>query len=279
MSDDSDGRVSDRIPPLADLHNHFVPGVDDGARTIDEAIAALKELFESGVTRVATTPHLSASRASGSRRVEIQESFEELRTAAEEAIPDLSLSLAYEVRLDEPDVELGDRRLGLSDRHLLVEFSMMMVPAYSTETLNTAARQNWVPVLAHPERYAGIEARYGLIQTWRDAGVVMCVNAASIWGRYGREAEWTARRMLADGAVDIIASDHHARPGRSETVRQVWDRLLEVGHDEAGLLLLSENPAAILDGRDPLPVPPVHLPVHLGEGWTERLKRIVGRSR
>ena len=118
--------MSERIPPLADLHNHFVPGVDDGARTIDEAIAALKELFESGVTQVATTPHLSASRASGSRRVEIQESFDELRAAATQAIPDLSLRLAYEVRLDEPDAELSDRSLGLGDRHLLVEFSMLM---------------------------------------------------------------------------------------------------------------------------------------------------------
>ena len=267
--------MSDRIPPLADLHNHFVPGVDDGARTIDEAIAALKELFESGVTRVATTPHLSASRASGSRRVEIQESFDKLRAAAKQAIPDLSLRLAYEVRLDEPDVELSDRSLGLGDRHLLVEFSMLMMPAYSIETLNTVARQDWVPVLAHPERYAGVGERYGLIQTWRDAGVVMCVNAASLWGRYGREAELVARRMLADGTVDIIASDHHARPGRSETVRQAWDRLLEVGHDEAAVLLLSENPAAILDGQDPVPVPPIHL----GEGWMKRLKRIVGRSR
>ncbi len=275
MSDDSGGRVSDRIPPLADVHNHFVPGVDDGARTIDEAIAALKDLFESGVTRVATTPHLSASRASGSRRAEIQESFEKLRATAKREIPDLFLRLAYEVRLDEPDVELSDRRLGLGDRHLLVEFSMLMMPAYSIETLNEAARQDWVPVLAHPERYAGIGARYGLIQTWRDAGVVMCVNAASLWGRYGREAELVARQMLADGAVDIIASDHHARPGRSATVRQAWDRLLEVGHDEAAVLLLSENPKAILDGQDPVPVPPIHLE----DGWMERLKRIVGRSR
>lgn len=267
--------MGDRIPPLVDLHNHFVPGVDDGARDIDEAIAALSNFAEAGVLRVATTPHLSASRASGSRRDEIRERFAELHAAAEEAIPDLSLSLAYEVRLDEADADLSDRSLGLGGRHLLVEFSMLMVPAYPTETLNAAARQDWVPVLAHPERYAGVEARYGLLQTWREAGVVMCVNAASLWGRYGREAEWAARRMLADGAVDIIASDHHARPERSATVRQAWDRLVEAGHEKAALLLLSENPAAILDGRDPQPVPPVQLE----EAWMDRLKRLVGRSR
>lgn len=272
--DDLSGRVSDRIPPLVDLHNHFVPGVDDGARTIDEAIGALKELFESGVTHVTTTPHLSASRASGPRKVEIQERYEELRAVAVQAVPDLSLGLAYEVRLDDPDADLSDRSLGLGDRHLLVEFSMLMMPAFSIETLDAAARQDWVPVLAHPERYAGVGARYALIRTWRDAGVVMSVNAASLWGRYGREAELVARRMLADGAVDIMASDHHARPGRSATLRQAWDRLAETGHDEVADLLLSGNPRAILAGRDPLPVPAIHLE----EGWLERLKRIVGRS-
>ena len=266
--------MSHGIPPLIDLHNHFVPGVDDGARTIEEAISVLKELFEAGVKRVATTPHLSASRATGPRKAEIQESFESLRAAAEQAIPDLPLKLAYEVRLDEPDADLSDRSLGLGDRHLLVEFSMLMLPAYSIETLNSAARQEWVPVLAHPERYAGVGERYGLIQTWREAGVVMCVSVASLWGRYGAEAESVARRMLADRAVDIIASDNHARPRRSETVRQAWDWLVAAGHEEAARLLLSENPNAILDGNDPVPVPPIEL----REGWMERLKRIVGRS-
>lgn len=267
--------MSDQIPPLVDLHNHFVPGVDDGARSVEEAIGVLKELFEAGVTRVVTTPHLSASRASGPRKTEIQESFDKLRAAADRALPHLPLKLAYEVRLDDPDAELSDRSLGLGDRHLLVEFSMLMMPAYSIETLNTAARQEWVPVLAHPERYAGIGERYELIRTWREAGVVLCVNAASLWGRYGREAESVARRMLADGVVDIIASDHHARPRRSETVRQAWDWLAAAGHDEAAILLLSENPNAILDGKDPVPVPPIHL----GEGWMGRLKRIMGGSK
>lgn len=267
--------MRNRIPPLADLHNHFVPGVDDGARTVDEAIAALRELFKAGVARVATTPHLSASRASGPRRYEIQESFDKLRAAVDEMIPDLTLTLAFEVRLDDPDAELGDRALGLSARHLLVEFSMLTMPAYSIEILDSAARQAWVPVLAHPERYAGIESRYELIERWRAAGAVMCINAGSLWGRYGREAEFVARRMLADGLVDMIGSDHHAKPGRSETVRHAWDWLARMGHDEAAALLLSENPNAVLDGKDPLPVPPVDL----GEGWAERLKRIVGRSR
>ncbi len=270
--------MGDSVPHLVDLHNHFVPGVDDGARSLDDAVATLQELASLGVARVATTPHLSASRATGPRKTEIESRFAGLKAEAARAVPDLELSLGYEVRLDEPDADLRDRSLGLSERYLLVEFSMLLMPAYPNETLDVATKQDWLPVLAHPERerYAGVERRYGLLQSWREAGAVMCVNAASLWGRYGPEARWVARRMLADGAVDLIASDHHARPGRSETVRDAWDYLTEAGHAAAASLLLSQNPTAILNGRAPAAVPPIHLE---DEGWAGRLKRLVGRSR
>jgi tyrosine-protein phosphatase YwqE len=268
--------LDDPVPRLVDLHNHFVPGVDDGARSLEDAIATLRSLSSAGVRRVATTPHLSASKATGPRKIEIEARFADLKTAAEKAVPDLELSLGFEVRLDEPSSDLRDRSLGLSERHLLVEFSMLLMPAYPNETLDVAVRQDWVPVLAHPERYSGVERRYALLQSWRESGVVMCLNAASLWGRYGPEARWMAHRMLADGAVDLIASDHHARPGRSETVRDAWDHLAEAGHAAAATLLLSENPAAILNGEAPAAVPPIHLK---DEGWSGRLKRLVGRSR
>ncbi|UCG76251.1 MAG: hypothetical protein JSV95_02805 [Gemmatimonadota bacterium] len=274
MSAEADRSSGDSLS-LVDLHTHFVPGVDDGARSTEEALAALGALCAQGVTRVATTPHLRASRAGGSRKLVVREKYEALRSAAAEALPDLGLSLAYEVRLDEPEVDLSDRSLGLSDRHLLVEFSMLVMPAFPVETLEVATRQDWVPVLAHPERYSGIEARYRMIAAWREMGALMCLNVASLWGRYGREAETVAHRMLADGLVDVIASDHHARPNRSESVRQAWDRLAEAGHQEAARLLLSANPGAILDGLDPAPVPAVRL----GDGWSGRIKRFIGWSR
>ena len=165
--------ASAEVPSLVDLHNHLVPAVDDGARTVEEAIATLREFAALGVRRVATTPHLAASRAAGPRVRGVAESFAELRSAAAESVPEIELSLGFEVRLDEPDVELSDPELGLGERHLLVEFSMLMMPAYPVATLETAIRQGWIPVLAHPERYAGVAERYPMVATWREAGALV----------------------------------------------------------------------------------------------------------
>jgi protein-tyrosine phosphatase len=109
------------------------------------------------------------------------------------------------------------------------------------------------------------------VERWREAGTLMCINAGSLWGEYGSEAERLSRRMLAAGHVDLIASDHHARPQRATTVRQAWDLLTEAGFEEQARLLLAENPGAVVEGRDTQQV----APCEISESWVGRLRRLV----
>lgn len=259
-------------PPLVDLHNHLVPAVDDGARSLEEALDHLRSFRQLGIRTVITTPHLTASRTRGEWREGIQERFRELAAAAADGCPEVSLGLAYEIQLDDPDADLGDAGLGLgTGGRLLVEFPMLVLPAYPDRMLAVVREQGWVPVLAHPERYAGVDRAYHWIGRWRADGALMCVNGGSLWGEYGGEAERVSRRMLAEGHIDLLASDHHARPHRSTDVRQAYDFLCEADLEEQARMLICENPLAVLDGRDTEPVPPCELPA----GWKERLRRLV----
>ena len=247
--------------------------MDDGAPTVDAGVEALTSFFNAGIRRVVTTPHLDGARVQGSRRRFIETAFQELAAAAAAVLPDIRLELAYEVRIDDPEIDLSDRTLGLSDGGgLLVEFPQLALPAYSDRMLQVVVDQGWVPVLAHPERYAGIGLAYEWIERWRTLGAVMCLNVGSLFGEYGPEAERVARRMLASGQVDLIASDHHARPRRSTTLRRGWD-LLTTGQSaetrEAVHMLMVSNPLAILSGSAPLPVPAIGS----GGGWLDRVKR------
>jgi len=257
-------------PELTELHCHLVPTVDDGARTPEDAIRWLRAFRDEGIRRVVTTPHLSASHARGRWRDRIEERYAKLAAEAAE-IDGLELSLSFEIRIDEPEADLSDRALGLGGGALLVEFPQLMLPAFPDRMLESVTAHGWRPVLAHPERYTGIGGAYAWIPRLREAGAVMCVNAGSPWGEHGPEAERVSRRMLAEGHVDCLASDHHGREARSTSLRDVHDRLAKAGFADAAELLTASNPAAILAGSECAAVPPVDF----SSGLVRRLRRMV----
>lgn len=265
-------------PSLIDLHCHLVPGVDDGAGSVETALEALHAFRDSGVRRVVTTPHLDAGHVRTSRRGRIEAAFGRLAEEAAVEVPDVRLELAFEIRIDDPEVDLSDRALGLSDGGaILVEFPRLGLPAYSGRMLEVVREQGWTPVLAHPERYAGIGEAYHWITHWRDMGVVLCTNVGSLLGEHGREAQQVARRMLAEGHADLMGSDHHARPHRSTLLRRGYDFIAGQGDPrfvEVARLLTDQNPEAVLSGESPESVPPLDVP----SGWIERMRRkLLGR--
>jgi protein-tyrosine phosphatase len=245
--------------------------VDDGARSTEDAIRWLESFRDSGVERVVTTPHLSASHVSGSWRDRIESRFLELKSAADDRVPEVDLTLSFEVRIDEPEADLSDPRLGLGGGALLVEFPQLMLPAYPDVMLSSVAEQGWRPVLAHPERYTGIARHYECIERWRESGVIMMVNVGSLLGEHGPEAERVARQMLARGDADCLASDHHGRDARSTSLRTGWNRLAERCGSEIADVMASINPSAILRGEpcDPVPAADLTSPV------VKRLRRMV----
>ncbi len=248
-------------PAMADVHCHFVPGVDDGAPDLSTALRWLRREHEAGVTRVATTPHLPASRARSGYRRRAEDAFVELRSAAREEMPDLGLRLAFEVRMDGAELDPEDQGLWLgTGGHVLVEYDLFRRPADDPAApMRPLLEAGLVPVLAHPERYRGMEDGTGWARRLKEAGVLLAVNAGSLLGSYGVGPERTARRLLAEGLVDLVASDHHARPPRTDGLGEVRGRL--AGTDPAAARrLLWENPAAVLDGEETASAPRLELP-------------------
>lgn len=225
-----------------------------------------------------TTPHLDAGHVDSSRRDRIEAAFASLAQTAAEQVPDVRLELSYEIRIDDPEIDLSDRGIGLSDGGaLLVEFPRLALPAYSGRMLEVVQAHGWRVVLAHPERYAGIGAAYDWIGRWREMGVLMCLNVGSLLGEHGREAQEVVHRMLVSGHADLMGSDHHARPRRSTLLRRGRDFLAEQGDArfaQVARLLTDENPKAVLDGEPLTPVPPLDVP----SGWLSRIRRrLLGR--
>lgn len=248
---------------MIDIHTHLLPGVDDGSPSFDVSLPVLQRFAEQGVTTVVCTPHLNASQQGVAPWATHRELFEELKRQAPAGI---TLRLGWEIMLDSPGADLTAPYLSLEgSRALLVEFTRGGLPLGATAELRRIARLGRTPILAHPERYFGctLEA----VREWRKFGVVIQTDASVLMGR-GVPSD-LARDMLADGLIDILASDNHGDQ-RSLGSARAW--LLERGGAEQVELLTHTNAACVLGDEDPLPVPP------LPRGLLGSVKRFFGRS-
>ncbi|HYH82459.1 MAG TPA: CpsB/CapC family capsule biosynthesis tyrosine phosphatase [Longimicrobium sp.] len=243
---------------MIDFHNHVIPGVDDGAADVAQSLAALETMRAQGAETVIATPHVNGADtrdAETRERVlgEIDAGWEALKAAAPDAP---RLERGAEVMLDVPALDLADPRLRLAGtRFVLVEFPYMSVPPNGTQALFDLKMQGWTPVLAHPERYANLSPAMDEADDWRRSGALLQVNAASLLGRYGDVARKAAWGLVERGWASYLCSDYHAR-GRYPVAEAV-EALKQAGASEQAELLFRHNPARLLAGEAPLPVPPV----------------------
>ena len=265
---------------MADIHTHMIPGVDDGAPDIESALETLKMLWGDGVTAVAATPHLNASRPHGNRRLKADEAWPQLLAAAQAKIPDLSLQRGFEILLDIPDIDLDDPDLRIAgSRFALVEFHAFTIPQFSAYALGRIRESGYVPILAHPERYWGYDREMTIVPEWRAAGVLLQLNGGSLLGESGDGIRVRAQRMLENGWIDLIASDNHARAPRVLSLGKVWKYMADLGLADQARLLLAENPHRILRDEMPSEVGPVRGKRGKRSLWSRLVRTFIGGDR
>ena len=258
---------------MIDLHNHLLPGVDDGAANLEQAEAALAMLHAQGVHTLVTTPHLAASLAASPERLaarlgEIDEAWARLPRSAPAALPELRLERGAEVMLDTPEPEVRDARMRLAGTPFtLVEYPGMVVPPNANRPLQHLARRGWTPVIAHPERYHNLDPELRDVEQWKRMGALLQVNAGSLLGRYGEGARGLAWKLLERGWAHYLSSDHHAR-GRV-SLADARDAIVVRGGEAQAQLLLMANAARLLAGERPLEVAPLPAP----RSWWRTLLR------
>ena len=256
--------AGDAVPSgLVDFHSHLVPGVDDGARDLAEAVRGVDTLVAEGIRHILTTPHLDASVISRSelfekQQREVEEAWFRVVDACVDREPKISFHLGREILLDTASPELSDPRVRLNGGpYVLVEFPRLNLPAGSEDVLGYVTSLGYWPIVAHVERYLYQGDPVRLWEEWRHSGAALQVNAASYVGRYGATARELAWQALELGWADLASSDYHAR-GRP-WITQAREEIASVGGQAQEQAMFERNPRHVLRGEEIETVDPLVL--------------------
>jgi protein-tyrosine phosphatase len=245
--------------PFSDLHNHLVPGVDDGCATVAESLDALRSLYAEGVRTLVATPHLLLPRlatdAAVTRELDLQRrAFERLKAAVAREADLPTLGLGQEIWA--PDAatlrRVVERRdVGLDGSSaLLVEFGFELVGTHD-EVVRTAVDAGRRIVIAHPERYRYPKGRdpIQVMRHWRDLGALLQVNAGSFTGHYRDhrpESQAVAWAMVEEGMVDVVGTDHHGPRRVGVSLLEAYEALSARGERDLAERAMGERPNALV---------------------------------
>ncbi len=195
---------SDFFTAFKDYHNHALPAVDDGVKSLDESLQLLSYFEELNISEVVLTPH--AMLGMNQSREAVRAAYDTLQSAYQGPI---KLSLASEYMLDSAfDAHLsGGDLCFLEDRKLLVETSYYSAPRNLNEVLFNIASEGITPVIAHPERYTYmVHHKY---ESLKDKGYLLQLNLLSFTNFYGGQVSEKALKLLDNEMYDYVGTDIH----------------------------------------------------------------------
>ena len=236
---------------ICDLHTHVLPGIDDGAQNLEQALQMLQNAVASDVAYLAVTPHFDVSMCSASQlldRMHVQ--FQKLQEAAA-SIP-VELALGAEVRIS-PELMAQLELLRLptlgGGQYLLTEFPRLMPEEQFVPVLEKLLRRDYIPLIAHPERYYAVRRHPEMARRWQEKGYGVQVNRDSLLGLAGEYAFYCADLLLRKGWANCIASDAHQPQFRSPHWGEAFRQLPGIYGFHTLAYCLETIPQRILENR------------------------------
>lgn len=195
-----------------DFHSHILPGIDDGAKTLEESVQLASAMASWRFERITCTPHIT--RLYRNTPEIIKSEFDRLEEALSTDGVKVELRMSAEYRLNPetwPDVLAKGWLMPIEDKFILMEFPIShrseMGGLNPMEEFKKVISLGLTPILPHPERYFYLS--HDELMTYVDAGVKIQSNYGSLAGLYGLEAQERAQKLIDEGIVSFLATDMH----------------------------------------------------------------------
>jgi len=254
---------------MIDIHTHILPGIDDGARTLDESLDMVQIAIEAGDNVLFATPHVTGAHDMARQR-QLPARLIALQAACLHADLAVTLVQGAEVYPAAGLLQALDAgvplTLGNAGRHLLFDSPFTQLPLKMAEHIYELQTHGITPVLAHPERIVEVQLNPGVLEAHLFRGLLLQISTSSILGIHGRDALRTARILLQQRWVHFLASDAHSPRSRCPGLATASTMLADDVDVETIIHLTVDNGLRILAG-EPVPTDPLPYVPEKKKGW------------
>lgn len=226
---DKKSNLKDYSSLQVDMHSHFIPGIDDGAKTIEDSLALLSAMQELGYRKVITTPHIMADGYKNTPEI-IKAGLEKVRQAVKQVNLQIEIEAGAEYYFDfDFEKKIKERSLLTfgSKNYVLWEVPFINPPDNMNQLIFDMTTMGYTPVLAHVERYGFWQHNFEKYEELINRGVLLQMNINSITGHYSIPTRKAAQWLIDKDMISFVGSDcHHS--GHIELMRKALaDKYLE----------------------------------------------------
>lgn len=197
-----------------DIHSHLLPGIDDGAKSLEDSIELIRLFRSIGIKNFTTSPHILGEVWPNTPKI-INDKLALVKAELiKQNITDITINTAAEYMLDEKFMRLLKEKklLTIKDDFILVEFSYINHPENILDIIFEIQTQGYKPILAHPERYNYYHLKFDMYHKLKHAGCYFQLNLLSLTNYYGGNVQKVAVKLLKNNMIDFLGTDvHHKR--------------------------------------------------------------------
>ena len=238
---------------MIDFHNHILPNIDDGSKSLEMTINMLREAEKQGITDIVNTTHYKHPKMSNKkinyRNIKVE--IEKLQTIIKEKSISIKLHFGTEILFHNDLIKLKNDNLATfhNGKYMLIEFLTNFLPENQRNVLFELKMKGVTPIIAHPERYLKVQKNIEIVSDWLEAGCIIQIDAGSLLGKLGKEAKVTSQNILNNRWCQIIGSDAHNDTNRNFCLLKAFEYARESIGSEAIKLVL-DNPMSVISGDD-----------------------------
>lgn len=237
---------------MIDIHCHIVPNIDDGAKSLDDALEMAKIAYNEGIRKIINTSHYHPS-FNYIKGKELLNRVKEFNNILKLNNIDIEIFIGNELYYSEDIIEIIEQKEFYSlnnSRYLLIEFSPLNFPKNILDIIYEIKIRGYIPILAHVERYKAIHENINLIYECINEGALIQVNSSSIIGKNGNEIKKVSNILLDNNMIHFVATDAHSSIRRRPIVKETYNYIVKKYGEKRAQTLFIQNPSKVINNEE-----------------------------